>query len=324
MYTYIAVDTLNIAHRLFDKNDKSLCRISNKTVYLNLVKDFIEIVRFWQKKFLSNDGNFFFLFDNPTSRDQLRGMFEPLNAGSSRKEKFPEYKSNRIAMPKEFYNSVDLIKWYYMMSDPKYACARINHVEADDLVKPFIEFARRDADARKIPYRALLVTNDSDWCRFLDEDTDYLPQLYEESRNYKDFRQQYGYFPSEEYIVLYKIVHGDKADNIKSAFPELDSDRKKIITDTCSSISELYTKLNEMSFTKQEKIYIRDQEKQAKIAFQMVSLIPISLEHFEASVVRGRNSASYRNTLESLLFTKASHNEFQFGFLQHPRVDPKE
>lgn len=227
-------------------------------------------------------------------------------------------------MPKEFYNSVDLIKWYYMMSDPKYACARINHVEADDLVKPFIEFARRDADARKIPYRALLVTNDSDWCRFLDEDTDYLPQLYEESRNYKDFRQQYGYFPSEEYIVLYKIVHGDKADNIKSAFPELDSDRKKIITDTCSSISELYTKLNEMSFTKQEKIYIRDQEKQAKIAFQMVSLIPISLEHFEASVVRGRNSASYRNTLESLLFTKASHNEFQFGFLQHPRVDPKE
>jgi len=326
MYTYIAVDTLNIAHRLFDKNDKSLCKVSNKIVYLNLVRDFIEIVSYWQKKFLSPEGDFFFLFDNPTSRDQLKGMFEPLHAGASRKEKFPDYKSNRVGMPKEFYNSVDLIKWYYMMNTAMYHCTRINHVEADDLVKPFVDFAKADAQRRNIEYKGLLVTNDSDWCRFIDKDTDYLPQVYEEARTYQDFRQQYGYLPSEDFIVLHKIVHGDKADNISSAYPDLDSNAKKAITENCASIEELYQSLDKafLPLTAEERVYVRNQKKQAYINYQMVSLIPISLEHFIASTVTGRDGTSYRKALDDLLFAKASCADFQFGFLQHPRVDPKE
>lgn len=322
-YTHISIDVLNIAYRVFfslPNSSKTLIRISNKSVYTELVRDFINLVSFWKTKFLKEGGEVYLLFDNPTSRDELKKLFQPMEATSSRKEKFPEYKANRTPASKEFYNSVDLIKWYFMMGPKDNFSVRVNHIEADDLVKPFLEHI---SDAS---YKALLITNDSDWCRFIGDSVDYLPNLYEEAKTYLDYKLSKGYYPTEDKIVLDKIIFGDAADNVSSAFPDLDKSQKEFLLLRFESIQDMYSSLGEDDIPSELKIYCRAQERQARIVFQMVSIIPIQREHFEACLVQGREASSYISIIHKALGIDDSPqaSSFQFNFLQYPRVEPKE
>lgn len=321
-YKYLALDVLNIAYRLFNsipKNQQVLLRISNKIIYGRFVKEFIELISYWKSRYLEKDGEIYLLFDNPTSRDDLKQLFYPLPETASRKEKFPEYKANRKAASKEFYSSVDFIRWYYMMGDSDVNSCRITHIEADDLVKPLIRYLRKK-DLGKI----LLVTNDSDWCRFIEEGIDYLPELYEEPQTYKDFQLRKGYFPTEDKIILDKIIYGDAADNIYSAFPDLSKEKKDFLLSKFESIQDLYQNYSKIE-DKELVSYCRDHIRTAQTVYQMVSLIPVSDNHFEAIIVSGRKAMAYKQTIDKALkISEEKKDEFQFGFLKYPRVDPKE
>ena len=82
------------------------------------------------EQFSYHDAEIYLLFDNPTSRIELRNSF--VNIG--RKNIFPDYKAKRVKESKEFYNSLGLIKYYYLLKPKNYKCVQANGLEADDFV----------------------------------------------------------------------------------------------------------------------------------------------------------------------------------------------
>jgi 5'-3' exonuclease len=322
-YRYLILDTLNISYRIFNAiplEQRVLCRVSNKIIYKKFVKDFLDTLEYWKSRYLVEDSEIYLLFDNPTSRDDLKKLFQPLPPTASRKEKFPEYKANRKAASKEFYNSVEFLRWYFTLGESSIKTCRINHIEADDIVKPLIQKLRK-----KSQDKILLITNDSDWLRFIDDSICYLPEFYEEPLTPEDFMRKKGYYPTENKIVLDKILNGDTGDNIPSAFPDLSKEDKEYLLENFESIQDIYSSLDSFERGDLKKV-LRNSERKALTTFQMVALIPVKEEHLNATLVSGRNSKGYKEAIDKSLglYECEDKPSFQFSFLSHPRVDPKE
>ena len=156
-YDNILVDVVNLCYRIYKEEDPSL--LSSKFVYKTFVKNFILTIEDLKNKYLHSDGNIYLLFDNYFSRVDLQNSF----MYADRKRIDETYKKARKKDTKEFYNSINLIRYYYLIGPPKYYTIRIDGLEADDFVKPILQ---------KIKSRMnLMVTTDLDWCRYLSETT---------------------------------------------------------------------------------------------------------------------------------------------------------
>ena len=317
LYDVLIFDSLNFLYRVrSDKNVdcSNLVKISNKVVMVDLIRAYLDTVFYLEQKYLASDGRVFLLFDNATSRDELKKMFAPLAPTKSRKEVDNAYKENRMTESREFYNTLDLIKYYYMVSSSKYRTARIQGLEADDLVKPCID---------SIPNsKNLMITNDSDWARYLDSNTHYLPHTFEPPVTDVMFQAKRGFYPTEEKIILDKILFGDSADNVKEVLPELPKALREQIRSDFDCIQnfilnyELYTPLKEYV------TLVRDRLPELRIAYQMVATIPVSDKHFFYSCSIGRDSKVQRTAIESVLKINNVNVTFEFGDIKVPRVNP--
>lgn len=299
MYSKLIIDSLNIGHRLFYSDEvqskiTDIVKIGQKRVYRSFLRCFIETIKHLEKKFLSESGEVIFLYDNYTSREELKAMLQPCGTHESRKKINPTYKAHRQKARKEFYNSMDLLRYYYLVGDKKYHTARIPNLEADDLLIPCIEKFSNE--------KLLIVSNDRDWAKTLSDHTDMLIDLYSEPIIQSDYQYKYGYFPSEESIILDKILNGDDSDNIDKVFPEFSSKERLYILQNYTNLIDFIFDSQTDPNLKEHVSLIKDREKDVKLAYKMLATIPVTKQHFDAVYTTGRNGQSLTSILDRIIF----------------------
>lgn len=314
-YKYLIIDANNLGYRVLSRNlDRSLIKVSNKFVYKSLIKDYIDTVSYL--KILYESEEVILLFDNHTSKDELKKAFQ-LHQGTTRKDLKETYKSNRKKETNEFYESLNFIKYFYMVGDKEYHTVQIFKLEADDLLAPCLKsIVKNDT--------ALLVTNDSDWTRYLTDNIHYLPDQLTTPHDKHAFYTKYSFYPTEDKVILYKILFGDSADNISILFPEIKTELRYRILHEFDSIFDLILTASQKDYTKPYVSIIKDRETDLKINYQLLSSIEVSNEQFLSHYTTGRGSDKLKNAiLDIILDRKEKNNSFAFGGIKVPRVNPK-
>lgn len=312
-YKYLIIDANNLGYKVLNRDlDRSLLKISNKFIYGAFVKNYIETISYLKNKFGSEE--VILLFDNHTSKEELKKAFK-LHQGTTRKDIKETYKSNRKKESNEFYESLNFIKYYYMIGDSCYHTAQVFKLEADDLVKPCLDtIVRKDS--------ALLVTNDMDWARYLSDKIHYLPK--DEPVDEQIFFELHGYVPSEEKIILDKLLFGDSSDNITPVFPEIKNSIRKQILNDFDSIFDVILYNSSKEYLKEFTSLIKDRELDIKINYQLLSSIEVTNENFLSHYTTGRNSSTLKNAVLEILYGKDKvETKFEFGGIKVPRVTPK-
>lgn len=313
-YSQLLIDTMNLLHKSKNENDKASF-VKDRKLYKNLVVKFIETINFLETEYLVDGGSIYLLFDNPTSRFDLQKSFYY----AQRKHIYPKYKEQRAKETKEFYNSFDLIRYYYLIQDPKFISIQIPNVEADDLVKPVLDLYCSNTPT-------LLVSNDYDWTRYLSQSVDWLPNLGEAPKTVQDFINEKGFYPTEQSIIAYKSIFGDPADNI----PKVINENSK----TLAEFLELYRTDPQMPAenlvylgcsAEQVSKYsileaIKKEENQFKINLQLTSTIPITPKHVQAVTCKGRKATILIDAVEVVLGIKKNEKEFVFGGIRRPTL----
>jgi|LSQX01.1.fsa_nt_gb hypothetical protein len=310
-YDCLIVDVLNVAHRYFNYEKEKPAFVSKKQVFKQAVCNFIEKLEQLEKEYLHSTGDIYLLFDNPTSRADLQSSFY----FADRKEAYSKYKKDRAKQPKEFYNSVNLLKYYYMVSSKKYHVIQIPRLEADDLVEPIL---RRRCQNKT----ALLVSNDLDWVRYLSESVDWIPDG-NTPETVKDLSYKMGFPITCDNVVAYKALFGDSSDNIPSIVPPRFHDDFTLFVGELQSADDLL-----FIHTKDEMIkkypflsYVQSNTNQLRINLQLVRAIPVKDEHIERVIIDGRNSqVSKKAVRRSIGLDDDNPGEFVFGNIRRPRV----
>lgn len=321
-YDYLIFDTVNTGYQVFNhpdqikENKSEFIQIQDKRIYKNFLKNFIERVDFLKTKFLKETGELIFLFDNYESREELKELLKPLNSSQNRRKVNSAYKSTRVNQKFEFYNTLDVVRYYYIVQSSEYHTARIPNLEADDLVPACLRRINPNNDKD-----ILLITNDSDWCRYLSDKIHYLPNLHDSPVDNKDFERTKGFPCTEGKIILNKIICGDTADNIEAVFPEWDSTLKSYVLDIFEDIQDLMINAHKYPEVKSQVQIIKERENDIRLAYQMLQAIPIAVKHFDAIYTTGRNSDMVLRNIRKKLYDTPEENAFVFG-MNIPRLNP--
>jgi hypothetical protein len=316
VYDSLIVDTMNMLHRLKTTDIKKPELVGEKKVYKDLVRDFILLIEQLKGIYLKPGGEVYLLFDNPTSRISLQKAFYNVD----RKQISSTYKEGRKKESKEFYYSLDLIKYYFLSQDSSYKCAQISNLEADDLVKPLLESELGDKDN-------LMITNDYDWTRYLSKRTHWLKEYKGEPITPVAFYQEHGFYPTENSIIAYKSLFGDSSDGIPNLIHKT-KDHLRIFKEIYNKTPELDPK-NLLFFPdverKENKEFfdcITKEQYKFKINIQLTSSMKVDQSHFQKVLNSGRNAVLVTESVEKILGLRElqASKSFQFGNVKPPRV----
>lgn len=154
-------------------------------------------------------------------------LWEGLN--SKRESIFSDYKGNRKAKDTEFGNALAQIPRLLSVA----GVDQMYHIglEADDMAGYLVENLE-DSE------RALLVSMDEDWFQYLRPDQVDLQRKRNVIETYSDIRSKLGFPP--ERMGIYKILKGDKSDNITGIY-RLPSPIAKALAIRCADYREIQT-----------------------------------------------------------------------------------
>lgn len=314
----IVIDAVNLAHRLFKKDDDSseVNLLSGKAIYKKFVVKYIETVEEFKKKYLHSEGNIYLLFDNYFSRLELQNAF----MYADRKSLDGDYKKTRSKAVKEFYNSLNLIRYYYMIGPTQYKTARVEGLEADDLIKPLLDYHIKPGE------KTLMITNDLDWSRYLSQDVYWLPKLSEDPQNSDDLSYKLGFKVNEASVTAYKAIFGDPSDNIPPV-ARLNDRTLEIFKDLLKNTKQAsdfitYERNWDSNLDSNNALLksISNNEKQFIINLQLVSNIPCKEEIFDQELITGRMAERLYRTLRQTLGLEEATRSFTFGKMKRPRV----
>lgn len=316
-YENILIDVCNLSFKVLSNTKKasSTIIINNKSSYKEFIASFIKCVDSLVEKFGTESTSVFCLFDNYRSRLDLQSSF--LNSG--RKAISESYKKARKKQPKEWYNSLNIIKYYYEVNDPKYYVAQLQGLEADDLVKPTLKLAKG---------KSLLISSDLDWCRYLSDDVDWLPNLDEEPLTVSDASHKLGFKCTENNIILYKALFGDTSDNIPSIIPE-NEHNKSVIANLMKSKEpydpfDLILDIRRFSHEENkdplwESLDDNEVISNYRVNLQLVSTIEVSEKVFARELLRGTNRKEIIKSLREIVGIDSASKKFSFGNIRRPR-----
>lgn len=310
-YDCLIIDTLNVAHRYFNYEKEKPAFVSKKQVFKQSVCNFINKIEQLEKEFLHSVGEVYLLFDNMTSRADLQSSFY----FADRKEAYAKYKSDRAKMSKEFYNSVNLLKYYYMVCDKRYHVVQIPRLEADDLVEPVLRNYCKNKTV-------LLMTNDLDWVRYLSPTVDWIPDG-ENPEKVEDLSQKLGFSVTQDNIIAYKALFGDPSDNIPNIVPPRFHEEFSRLLKELQDADDLMFIHNKDEMIEKYPLldYVHKNPNQLRINLQLVRAIPVKDIHLKNVVVEGRDSLVSRKAVKRAIGLEDNNSsEFVFGNIRRPRV----
>ena len=314
-YNSLIIDTVNLAYKVFEKENETPKLLAKKLVFKKSVCNFINTVEELKKKYLHYDGQVYLLIDNYFSRADLQSTF----LFADRKQLDEAYKSTRKKENKSFYNSINLIRYYYLIGPADYHTIRIEGLEADDLVKPLLNSECKGQ-------RCLMVTNDLDWCRYLGDGIDWLPYLNEEPETKGDVSQRLGFEANEKNITIYKALFGDESDNIPAT-----SRHSKDNTNQFLELIKIVEYPEQLVMLSRDKDKVAqypiledisgsvDKEKRYLINVQLVSAINCTTDHLKSCMTTGRLADTLYKVVRESIGLDSSDQEFVFGNVKRPR-----
>ncbi len=309
-YDALLIDVLNLFHRVSIHKTEASNLVSKKKVYKKSICNFITKVEELVEKYSYHDGDIYLLFDNPTSRIELRSAF--MFAG--RKEIFPDYKINRAKEPKEFYNSVSLIRYYYLLKESNYKCLQASRLEADDLVKPVLQHRLKGKSV-------LLVSTDLDWAKEISEKVHWY-KSWNEVISPEQLSEKLDFHVTEASLVAYKAIYGDNSDNIPNllaadTFKQFQELSKRIV-DPLNLIDWGNNDMHRKDYPM--LIQLKEVERQFRINVQLVASIPVAEQHLKHMTAAGRNSAELRIIVEKAIGMRSSQKNYEFGNVKRERI----
>ena len=316
-YDNIIIDVCNLSYKILDDTKKasSTIVINNKSSYKEFIASFIRSVDSLVERFGTDSTLVYCLFDNYKSRLDLQNSF--LN--SRRKSISENYKKNRKKQPKEWYNSLNILKYFYEVNEPRYYVAQLQGLEADDLVKPTLSLVKG---------RSLLITSDLDWCRYLSSSVDWLPSLDEEPLSVEDTTLKLGFKCTENNIILYKALFGDPSDNITGVIPETSYNREKVLdlmksrepydpVDLIMDIRQFNREKGSDPFW--ESLDDNELISNYRVNLQLVSTINVSPGVFKRELLKGTDRKGVVKSLREIVGLVSSSKKFTFGNIRRPR-----
>ena len=311
-YDSLIIDTVNLAYRTFHVKDEEPKLVAKKPVFKESICSFIRAVEDLKNKYLAYDGHIYLLIDNYFSRADLQSTF----LFADRKQLDEAYKATRKKENREFYNSINFIRYYYLIGPDFYHTIRIDGLEADDLVKPLLSSDCRDK-------RCLMITNDLDWCRYLSDKVDWLPDLSRDPETRGDVSLRLGFPCTEKNLIIYKAFFGDESDNI----PHISKHTKE-------NTQQFLQLLDRVEYPEQLVLLSRDRDRLEEypilkdiasnearflVNIQLVSTIACKTDHLLSHVTTGRNAETlYKVTREAIGLDNDSR-KFTFGNIKRPR-----
>ena len=227
-YKNLVFDTHNIYYRALWKNEDRHINIEGKSIRTGGILKTIKMIEYRIENYLEEDGRCYFLFDNPTSRDQIR---KQINF---------EYKSNREKMRPEFYKGLNYLQAILKSWRDNTFIIREHKTEADDFVDPIVQKHKNES--------TLVISTDMDWARNITDNCHWLDRriVYDKT----EFEKKYGFIPSRKSVCFYKAFYGDKVDNIKPALAQLPRTFFLRVIDECDDIYDFVNKVsnNKLSF----------------------------------------------------------------------------
>lgn len=312
-YDNIVIDSVNFAYRVFKHKGETPVLLSKKNVYRESICTFINAVDDLRYKYLANEGNIYLLFDNYFSRADLRSIY----MYADRRELNESYKANRKKEPKEFYNSLNFLRYYYLIGPSFYHTLRVDNLEADDLVKPL--FA--DLGIFEGKSTALMVTTDLDWTRYIRNNVDWLPKLNENPQDVHSLSTQLGFEVNEKNMLIYKAIFGDASDNISPLVTNNTSNFKDFVTlIEKATIPEDLVFLSRTDTASSPILKKISQDERAYLAnLQLVSSIDCSKDMVKFSLTNGRMAETLYDAVRDAIGLNGTP-EFVFGGIKRNRV----
>ena len=310
-YKYILIDSVNLFYKVCSTKDENPIIVSQKEVYKNSICNFIKEVDYIVSKYLEYGGAVYLLFDNYFSRADLQTAF----TFSTRKSLDESYKKTRKKENRPFYQSLNFIRYYYTSGPGLYRVVRIDGLEADDLVKPFIDNELNNDSC-------LLVTNDLDWSKYMSSNIDWLPKLGESPQTVKDLSVALGFEVNTKNIIMYKALFGDPSDNIQSIITKSDENFEEF--------KSIISKLNRP----EDLIYesrcmnndidcihkaVKENERQYLINCQLVSTIACDYSVFVKNTECGHNNTELIKTLKEAIGLVQTSKKYEFGSIKKIR-----
>lgn len=211
-------------YNLFYRNFKAIeylpqnKKISKKELYRLSVLNCLRSIAKLKREYLSYEGSFYFLFDNPTSKINLR------------KQLSDTYKVAREKEDTDFYQAVEKLKEFLLFTRDNDYVVYFELLEADDFVLPLL----RSIDPKE---SILLVSMDMDWARCIEYQDRKIHWLVKDEVFDKiKFKEKYEFYPSISSVSIYKSIRGDRSDSIPvgvSNFP------KKQLIEACEKFVDI-------------------------------------------------------------------------------------
>lgn len=310
-YKYILIDSVNLFYKVCSTKDENIALISQKEVYKNSICNFIKEVEYLVSRYLEFGGIVYLLFDNYFSRADLQTAF----TFSTRKSLDESYKKTRKKENRPFYQSLNFIRYYYVSGSDSYKVVRIDGLEADDLVQPFVDNVLKNDTC-------LLVTNDLDWSKYMSSKVDWLPKLGENPQTIKELSDILGFDVDCCNIVIYKALFGDPSDNIQSIISKNDEsfkEFKKIILNINRPEDLVYESRSMSKDIDCVHKAVKENECQYLINCQLVSSIACDYSVFEKNTECGHNNITLIKTLRESIGLDQSSKKYEFGSIKKIR-----
>lgn len=258
-YDHIIVDTNNMFHA----NHHAFSHLTHTVGKANLITGGIwgSIKAFdrLRERFLSKDGTIWALFDNAKSKSNMRRKIDP------------DYKMNRKKMPTSFYRALDYFRMILLHhTDGDYVVYETGY-ESDDIVPVILSKIPTDVNV-------LLVSEDLDWSRLIAYQKRPIDQYMKKQVFDKStFHRIYGFLPSEDRIILYKVIRGDSVDNIPKGVERMPSKILLRLLDDCKDVFEVKENLEILPYmTDTWKSRILQNFPRLRLNHQLVSFLHLT------------------------------------------------
>lgn len=319
MYSKIIFDVSNIFYRNYFTHKDFNTIIDNQKVESGGIYGTIKSIQSIEKKYATLSTEFYFLFDNFSSKD------------SYRKDLDPDYKLNRLKYDKSFYRSIDYLCLILLNYSDKFYCLQVEQYEADDLLPTLVNsFGENN--------RVLVVSDDLDFSRCLSENTHLL--MHNEIFTPDLFLEKYKFYPTKERVVLWKTLKGDKSDNIPIPVPYIRTSKLLHILNNYNDVYDLLSNIQKDTNILGKKLIeeILNNKSRLILNYQLVNFIDISYDILLNYLRKGSyNPNTLRFFYKSLNFKiseidtrllsdypiQDSENEYK-NFFQYEKIPRKE
>ncbi len=260
-YSKIIIDGNNLYHKNWHTQKYLTTKLEDGTELITGgIYGFLQSLKKLERELLSPNGEIYILFDNHTSKDDIRKLIDP------------DYKANRDKRDPTFVKGLELLQLILLANKDNHFVVYRSNYEADDLVFPLLRsFTSTD--------RSVLISEDMDWSRSLADNVHWKNKkgVY----NLESFEDFYGFVPGPK-VTLYKAIRGDTSDNIPPSIPGI---RKPVLLrliedfDNADDLAKNYRDVPYLGDIWKKKI--EENRGRLRLNYQLVDFLPIADDEFD-------------------------------------------